>query len=102
MLSAAFERLRAGGSRRLILDLSGLEFMDSSGLRCILDHDAELRQKGVKLVLVPGPPAVQRVFEITHTKAHLSFADSSPWSAQRRRSLRHSAGSWHGDGAASP
>ena len=62
-------------ARRLILDLSTLQFMDSTGLRCMLKLDAESRRDGFSLALVPGPPAVQRVFEITGTAAVLPFTD---------------------------
>jgi len=65
--------LRDAGFRRLILDLSQLDFMDSTGLRLILKWDAEARQDGFSIVLVPGPPTVQRVFEVTGTAAHLPF-----------------------------
>jgi anti-sigma B factor antagonist len=59
----------------LILDLSGLEFMDSTGLRCILTCDAEARRDPFTIALIPGPPAVQRVFELTNTRTHLPFID---------------------------
>src|SRR5690349_10503659 len=61
ILSAELDGLRAGGVRRMILDLSDLEFMDSSSLRCILEHDAEAQRDGFSLLLIPAPPAVQRV-----------------------------------------
>jgi anti-anti-sigma factor len=60
----------------LILDLRRLEFIDSTGLRCILEFDAEARQDGCTLALIPGPKPVQRVFELTDTRARLPFIDS--------------------------
>lgn len=75
ILKAELEALRTAGFRRLILDLSSLDFMDSTGLRCILDYDAEARQDGFTIALFPGSQAVQRVFELTDTRAHLSFID---------------------------
>jgi anti-anti-sigma factor len=74
-LGAALDALRAEGFRRLILDLSELDFMDSSGLRCILEYDAEGRQDGFSLALVPGSPTIQHVFEVTQTLSLLSFID---------------------------
>ena len=68
--------LRDAGFRRLILDLRGLHFMDSSGLRCILKYDSLARNDGFSIELVQGPRAVQRVFELTGTTAHLPFVDS--------------------------
>ena len=56
LLEAQIGELRAAGFRRLILDLSQLEFMDSTGLRLILNWDAEARKDGFAISLVPGPP----------------------------------------------
>jgi anti-sigma B factor antagonist len=74
-LAAEVAELRDAGLRRLVLDLSGLKFMDSTGLRCILDMDAAARQDGFSVALVRGPRAVQRVFDVTGTAAHLRFID---------------------------
>jgi anti-anti-sigma factor len=74
-LRAELDGLRAEGFRRLIIDLSELRFMDSAGLRCILSCDAEARQDGFSLALVPGSPTVQRVFELTQTVSRLSFIE---------------------------
>jgi anti-anti-sigma factor len=74
-LIAGLDALRAEGFRRLILDLRDLSFMDSSGLRCILEYHAEGRRDGFSLALVPGSPRVQRVFELTQTLSRLSFID---------------------------
>jgi anti-sigma B factor antagonist len=75
LLGAELDVLRAEGFRRLILDLRALDFLDSSGLRCILEYDAEGRQDGFSLALVQGSPTVQRVFELTQTLSRLSFID---------------------------
>lgn len=69
--------LRAAGVTRLTVDLGALVFMDSSGLRLLLDADAAARRDGFSLTIVPGPPAVQRVFVVTGTLDHLPFADAS-------------------------
>jgi anti-anti-sigma regulatory factor len=43
----------------VVLDLSRLGFIDCTGLRCILELDAEARNDGFSIELVPGPPVVQ-------------------------------------------
>jgi anti-anti-sigma factor len=48
----------------LVLDLRELRFMDSSGLRLILDADMRARRDARRLVIVQGPEAVHRVFMI--------------------------------------
>jgi anti-anti-sigma factor len=76
ILSARLAQLRQAGCRHVIFDLSDLAFMDSTGLRFLLESYAESRQDGFTMALVPGPPAVQRVFELTDTRDHLPFIDS--------------------------
>lgn len=59
----------------LVLDLRGLAFMDSTGLRLVVLADSRARAAGRDLVLVRGRPDVQRVFEITRMEDRLSFVD---------------------------
>jgi anti-anti-sigma factor len=80
LLEAQLSELRQAGFRQLVLDLGQLTFMDSSGLRLILKWDAGARRDGYSLELGPGPPAVQRVFELTGTLALL------PWTSSRNGS----------------
>jgi anti-sigma B factor antagonist len=58
------------------LDLRGLDFLDSSGLRTILLARNRLLQQGRRLVLVRGRQPVQRVFEITRMTERLEFVDA--------------------------
>lgn len=73
VLDAQLRELHDAGFKRLIVDLSGLGFMDSTGLRLLLKWDADSRADGYSIEVVPGPPAVQRVFELTGTSDMLSF-----------------------------
>jgi anti-anti-sigma factor len=59
--------------RHVVLDLRGVTFMDSSGLRVILAADARARSSGARFVLVQGPPSVQRVFQLTLLDRRLEF-----------------------------
>lgn len=58
----------------VILDLSGLRFIDSTGLRLVLRAHRRSREGGARLRLVEGPPEVQRVFRVTGTESLLPFA----------------------------
>jgi anti-anti-sigma factor len=49
----------------LTLDLVGVEFIDSSGLRLLIGIDGELRRDGHRLVIRRPSPPVQRILEIT-------------------------------------
>ena len=60
--------------RRLIVDLGGLTFIDSSGLHTIVDAFTRCRFAGPVLTIHPGPWNVQRVFELTNTIDDLPFA----------------------------
>jgi anti-sigma B factor antagonist len=73
LLEEQLAQLRAAGFTAVLLDLRGLEFMDSTGLRLMLRWDAAARADGFSLGIVPGSPVIQRVFELTGTEPHLPF-----------------------------
>lgn len=47
------------------LDLREVNFLDSSGLRLVLQLNERLRNEGRRLVVVMGPRRVTKVFELT-------------------------------------
>jgi anti-anti-sigma factor len=64
---------QAQAPRRLVVDLRRLAFIDSSGLRAIIQADAHARAQGTDLVLRPGGESIQRVFELTGALDALHF-----------------------------
>jgi anti-sigma B factor antagonist len=62
-LEAVLSRL--DGAKAVTLDLSGLTFMDSCGLRSVLRVKQMCEQRGYDFRLVPGEQQVQRLFELT-------------------------------------
>jgi anti-sigma B factor antagonist len=58
---------------RVVVDLSGLAFIDSSGLRTLLLADERASEHGYEFVLLPGQEPVQRVFELTGALDVLRF-----------------------------
>ena len=74
-VSEALQRAEAAKVRRIVLDLSHLDFIDSNGIRLILEADARSRTGGGRLELVRGPQPVHRVFELTGVAERLPFAD---------------------------
>ena len=66
-----------GSSQDLLLDLSRLTFLDSTGLRCVVRADERAKEDGRRLVVVKGPEAVQRVFEITRLEERLDLVDDA-------------------------
>ncbi len=67
--------LEAGDLERLVLDLSGLDFVDSTGLGVIIDLDQRARRGEFELSIIRGPRHVQRVFEVTKLADVLPFED---------------------------
>jgi anti-sigma B factor antagonist len=68
---ALTEVCRSG--RRLIVDLRGLEFMDSTGLTLLTRWSLAAERDGFSLALVPGNERIQRLFEITRLVTHFHF-----------------------------
>jgi anti-anti-sigma factor len=68
-------RVEASGVRSIVIDLAGLTFMDSTGIRLMLSADARARDASISLSLRRGPLAVQRVFELTGLVDLLPFAN---------------------------
>jgi anti-sigma B factor antagonist len=66
---------RAIGPLRVVVDLRGLQFMDSTGIKALLRADRRLREVGGRLVVVPGPRAVHKLFELTGLDGSLDFAE---------------------------
>jgi anti-anti-sigma factor len=57
----------------VVLDMSQLRFLDSTGLRSILLAGALCESHGCGLALIPGSPQVQRLFEVTGLTDRLPF-----------------------------
>jgi len=62
-----------GGGRRVVIDLRGLTFMDSTGLTLVTRWNNESRRDGFELALIPGHQRVQRLFELTSMTAYFTF-----------------------------
>ena len=65
---------RLGGT--LLVDLSQVEYMDSSGVGTMVYVKRELEKAGHKLVLTGLRPRVRGLFEITHLDAFFHITDS--------------------------
>ena len=61
----------------VVLDLSKLTFLDSTGLRCLVTADERARDEGRRVVIVRGPEPVQRVFSITRLEERLEMVDDA-------------------------
>ena len=64
------------GMAEIVLDLRGLEFIDSTGLRAILLQDKRSTERGQAFALVRGSEQVQRLLDMTHVEEHLRIVSS--------------------------
>ena len=71
-LRTAIEQQAARGA--VTLDLSGLRFLDTSGLRLVLETAEAARTKGFAFTVLPGIPAVQRLFDVAGVTELVPFA----------------------------
>ena len=60
--------LRRSGVEHVVIDLSGVQFMDSTGLRTLLSLRNDARRDRQRLTLTPGSAQVQRLFDLTTTR----------------------------------
>jgi anti-sigma B factor antagonist len=54
-----------GAGSRIVLDLSGLEYVSSAGLRCFMLVAKQVRGQGGKIVLASLRPVVSEIFQIS-------------------------------------
>ena len=76
--NAAHKRLLGLDLRRgsqLVLDLRGLTFMDSTGVRLILQAREHALRHGAELVVVRGDATVMRVLELIGLEEQLDIVD---------------------------
>ena len=69
------DQLRDAGFRRVVLDLSATTFLDSTGVRLVLDMLAAASADSWKFAVMAGPPPVQRTFELAGVVEQIPFVD---------------------------
>jgi anti-anti-sigma factor len=70
--------LRALRARLVVLDLRELAFMDSCAVHAIVDASIRARDVGRRILLLAGPPAVDRVFTLTESSDDVVYGDIHP------------------------
>jgi len=73
--------LEDGGAERVILDLRGLGFIDSTGLSLLINADRRARRAGRRVTIVSGTGAPRRILETTGLKGRLDIVEDEPSSA---------------------
>jgi anti-anti-sigma factor len=69
------ELVEATDARVIVVDLSGLTYVDSSGIALLLSAHARSRADGDRLSLIRGSAEIQRVFELCGLAQVLPFTD---------------------------
>lgn len=64
VLKEAIDTAAANGYRRMVLDLSELRFIDSTGMHLLVDARRRMTAKHAEAVIVSPPPHVAKVFEV--------------------------------------
>ena len=75
-LEQELERVWQSDPEQLVIDLRGLEFMDSTGLSIIVGAHQRLAENGRTLSLVRGSPQVQRLLDLTGVAERLQLVDT--------------------------
>jgi anti-anti-sigma factor len=63
-MDAVLQEAAAGGKHKMVLDMSGVTYINSAGLRTLADILTQNRANGGDLRLVALSPKVERVFKI--------------------------------------
>src|SRR5215216_1081868 len=74
-LEAEFIRIEATSVSRIVLDLSELEFIDSTGMAVILRADTRAKKDGHVLRVLRPDGQVARAFELSRQEELLAFGN---------------------------
>ena len=72
------ERMRADKSKTLILEFSGVPYIDSTGIGALVTIYVNRQKDGRGLLLVGVPPRIRTALQVTKVEQFFSFADSLP------------------------
>lgn len=75
-LEERLDKAWASGAELVILDLRGIEFMDSTGLRVLLGAHQRAQETSRRFALVKGADQVERVLTLTGVRDLLTVVDA--------------------------
>ncbi len=76
-LEQVLDGITGSSTDLVIIDLSQLDFMDSTGLSIIVKAHQRLQGDGRELGLVRGPAQVQRLLDLTGVAGRLRLVDAA-------------------------
>lgn len=71
LLERAMADAERGDGETIVLDLSGLDFIDSTGLRLVIDANDRCGGSGGRLRVIAGAPAVERLLDLVGLRERL-------------------------------
>lgn len=75
-LARALEQLPASDVELIVVDLRGLEFMDSTGLHVLVQGHQQAHESGQRFALVRGGEQIRRVLDLTGVAEAIAIVDS--------------------------
>jgi anti-sigma B factor antagonist len=82
----SIERLIAEGARKLIVDLTGLDYIDSAGIGVLVSCSGHVEQSGGRMRIAGAHGIVARAFELVHMD-RIAPLDADVESASRQLSV---------------
>ena len=64
-----------GPAARVVIDMSGVEFCDSTGMNVLLSCLRQVRERGGELELAAPRPAVKKILQVTGLDAVFTVSD---------------------------
>jgi anti-sigma B factor antagonist len=74
-LDAAIERTLQTDAKRIVLDLTGLDFIDSTGLSVLVRAQQRAQESGCELGVINAGPQVERLLSLTGLWDRLALSD---------------------------
>ncbi len=77
-LQAEFARLLENGPARIVIDMSGVEFCDSTGMNVLRSALKRMRERGGQLEVAAPRPAVRKILQVTGLDSVFTVHDAVP------------------------
>ncbi len=77
-LRGELAKVLAVGEVRLVVDLSGVDFCDSTGVNVLLAAHRQARDSGGQLELSAPRPAIRKILKVTGLESVFTVIDSPP------------------------
>jgi anti-sigma B factor antagonist len=77
-LQSEFTRLLQEGPGRVVIDMSAVDFCDSTGMNVLLSALKRLKERGGTLEVAAPRPAVQKILQVTGLDSVFTVHDEVP------------------------